>query len=554
MNVSKADFAIISQNLLAIPREMGAKLIQSSFSTIVREARDCSAAILDAEGRVIAQVDQIPILLGSMSSTFRWSLEYLGDDPVQEDEFVITNDPYSGGQHLQDVFIFCPVYYEGRLVAYTATVAHHLDIGGGSAGISASATDVYGEGLRIPPIKLNFNRDWNGGAFERLVKANVRVPDLTLGDFDAQFAANAVGKRRFLDLIARHGVDKVEAVGVETLNYAERMMRAAIRRIPDGVYVGEDFLDDDGIGNEPVPIRVTVTVKGDEIDVDFAGTAQQVRCNLNSPYAATVSTVLCCLKAILTGADVPFNQGGSRPVSIRIPQGTVLNPRPPAAVRARLEACYRAYNAIMMALSEVLPDKVAAPGFDTLTVGSLSRLNGDKYSVYLEVFGGGNGATQSSDGCSAVDSPLSNCTNTPVETADRNYDYFRVVRYELVPDSCGHGAKRGGLGFIKEYEVLSAGVSLALYGDRFRLAPRGLAGGMSGSTGACYVTRGTDIIHVGSKGSLALEPGDRVVFRLGGGGGYGNPMHRNRQSIEADVRSGLITRPVAEAVYGCQAP
>jgi N-methylhydantoinase B len=554
MTLSKADFAIISQNLLAIPREMGAKLIQSSFSTIVREARDCSAALLDAQGRVFAQVDQNPILLGSMSATFRWSLERLAGRQIGPDDFIITNDPYAGGQHLQDVFIFLPVFHEGELVGYSATVAHHLDIGGAGAGISAGVSDVYGEGLRIPPICLNYERDWaNNGPFQQLVRNNVRVPDLTVGDFDAQFAANAIGRMRFLETLQRYGRAKVLTVASQTLDYTERMMRAALCRIPDGTYYGEDFLDDDGVGDEAVAIRVKVTVSRDEVEVDFEGTDPQVGSNLNSPYAASVSAVLCCFKALLTNADTPFNQGGERPIRIKIPFGSILNPRPPAAVRARLEACYRAYNAIMMALAPVLPDRVAAPGFDTLTVASLSRLTENGYSVYLEVFGGGNGATRFADGCSAVDSPLSNCTNTPIESADRDYDFFRVSHYGLVQDSGGPGASRGGLGFAKRFEILEDGVRLAFYGDRFKRAARGIFGGGDGAIGRCSILRDGVETTVWPRSAHLLKKGDIVTMCLGGGGGYGNPEMRPQARVAADVRAGLISENTARSVYGANA-
>ena len=552
--VSRIDFAIISQNLLAIPREMGAKIIQSAFSTIVREARDCSAALLDAQGRVIAQVDQNPILLGSMSATFRSSLDYLKGIEIGEDDFIITNDPYSGGQHLQDVFIFFPVFHEGVLAGYSATVAHHLDIGGSGAGISAGAVDVFGEGLRLPPICMNYRRDWRGGPLERIVRANVRVPDLTIGDFDAQFAANAIGRTRFLSLLDKYGRDKVRAVAEGTLDYTETMIRKAIAAIPDGAYRGEAFIDDDGQGGPPVLIRVKLTVSGDRMEVDFAGTGDQVKSNLNSPYAASVSGVLCALKALLTDADVPFNQGGERPITIKAPLGSIVNPRPPAAVRARLEVCYRAYGAIMQALSTVLPDRVAASGYDTLTVGSLAKLTAQGYSVYLEVFGGGNGATRHADGCDAVDSPLSNCTNTPIESADRGYDFFRTKSYGLVPDSCGHGARRGGLGFRKQYEIIEDDVVLAYYGDRFKLPPRGLFGGTDAICGSCTITRGDQEIVLSPSKAHQLRKGDVVTFSFGGGGGYGPPADRPRALIERDLAAGYISEATSREVYKLAQP
>lgn len=549
MDLSQIEFSIISQNLLAVPREMGAKLIQSAFSTIVREARDCSAALLDSQGQVIAQVDQNPILLGSMSATFRWVLEHIPLAEITAEDFLITNDPYSGGQHLQDVFIFFPIFSEGEIVGFTASVAHHLDIGGGSAGISSVATDVYGEGFRIPPTRLNYARDWVGGSFRGIVAANVRIPALTLGDFDAQFAANAIGRARFLALIDRYGIATIRETSARMLDYTERMLRAAISEIPDGIYTGEEFIDE-GDDGEPVPIRTTLTVTGESIVVDFTGTGGQVSGNLNSPYASTVAAVLCAIKGLLTGSHVPFNQGGERPVSIRAPLGSIVNPRAPAAVRARLEVCYRAYDAILLALAPVVPHRVAAVGYDTLTVGSMSKLSENGYSVYLEVFGGGNGATRDRDGCSAVDCPLSNCTNTPVESADRGYSFFRTVKYELITDSCGHGRTRGGLGFVKEYEILEDDVRLAFYGDRFKLPARGIFEGGTAMKGGCFLERNGVRTKLHPKSVHSLKAGDRVSFRLGGGGGFGPAKDRDRALVEADLEAGLISAEAATRIYG----
>ncbi|GGC46116.1 hydantoinase B/oxoprolinase family protein [Chelatococcus reniformis] len=547
MTVNPVDYAIISQSLIAAAREMGAKLVRSAYSTVLREARDGSAALLDPDGSTIAQAELIPMQLGTIGRVFQPCAARYPVETLEEGDFFVINDPYSGGQHLQDVFFFHPIFFEGRVLGFSASVAHHLDISGGDPGLNTAAVDVYAEGLIIPPIKLNMTRDWHGGAFERLLRANVRVPHQTMGDFDAQIAANAIGAARIVELAQRYGADKLTAVMGMLLDYSEARMRAAIRQIPAGVYVGEDAVDDDGLSETPLPVRATVTVEGDAIAIDFDGTAPQVRRNLNAPFAATVSAALSCVKAALTSPDIPFNAGAARPITVTAPKGCLLNPHHPAPVRARMEACFRAWNAVMKALAQAVPDKVIACGFDTTTVGVLSRLGPGGWSVYLEIFGGGSGAAVDVDGCDAVDSPLSNCSNTPVEALDQDFPFFRVIEYAMRADSCGAGAARGGLGFVRRYEILSDGVRLSLYSDRFRRPPEGLFGGRTGETGFCEVLRQGRAITLKSKDAIDLEKGDVVTLAVGGGGGYGDPAARPLEKIRRDLEDGIISAGSASA-------
>jgi N-methylhydantoinase B len=541
MVLDPVDYAIISQALIAAAREMGAKLVRSAFSTVLREARDGSAALLDAEGRTVAQAELIPMQLGTIGHIFRHCAAVFPPESLEEGDFLAINDPYSGGQHLQDVFFFHPIFYSGRLLGFSASVAHHLDLGGGNPGLNPSAMDVWAEGLIIPPLKLNMVRDWHGGMFERMLRANVRVPHQTMGDFDAQMAANAIGMARVQELAERYGADKVVAAMAALQDYAETRMRAAIRAVPDGVYRGEDAVDDDGDGDAPLPVVATVTVRGDEVAVDFTGTAPQVRRHLNSPFASTISAALSCVKAVLTSPDIPFNDGAARPVTVSAPEGSLLNPRRPAPVRARMEACFRAWNATMKALAQAVPEQAIACGFDTTTVGVLSHLETQGWSVYLEIYGGGYGASAGGDGCDAVDGPLSNCSNTPIEALDQDFGFFRVLEYSLRADSCGAGEHRGGLGLVRRFEVLADDVKLALYSDRFRRPPEGLFGGEAGTTGFCEVRRGGQTLRVRSKDELMLEKGDVVTLALGGGGGYGEPAKRARERTADDVADGYVT-------------
>jgi len=540
MSVNPFDNAIISQSMLAAAREMGVKLIRSAYTTILREASDGSAAIANVHGDIVAQAELIPIQLGPIGMTLKAMLKQYPAETITPDDFMITNDPYSGGQHLPDVYIFCPIFYTGRLIGFSASVAHQIDFGGGAPGLDPGASDIYQEGLRLPLTKWSKSQDWDGGPFEQLVRANIRVPDLTIGDMNAMFAANAIANARVTQLCDKYGEATVTEVMAEMVNYSERRFRAAIQQVPDGVYYGEDMIDDDGVSDEPLLIKAKVTVAGDSIDIDFEGSSPQVRRNLNSPYSCTVSAAVTVVKSILTSPDIPFNDGILRAVRVSAPYGSILNPAPPSPVRARLEANYRIYNAVMRALSTVVPEKVIATGFDTLTAACFSIQRDESYSVYLEIFGGGYGASQHGDGCDAVDSPLSNCANTPAEALDMEYDFFRLERYALEADSFGTGKHRGGAGFSREYSVLKDGVVFAIYADRHRYAPRGLFGGEEGKRGYCEITRNGVTERLASKSIVTLSKGDRVKVFMGGGGGYGDARERSPELVEADICDQMV--------------
>lgn len=309
MRLDPVDYAVLSQSLIAAAREMGAKLVRSAYSTILREARDGSAALLDAAGNTVAQAELIPMQLGTIGQIFGPCAALYPPETLGPDDVLLINDPYSGGQHLQDVFIFHPIHVDGRVIGFAASVAHHLDLGGGAPGLNPGAADVYAEGLIIPPMRIDLRTDWHGGGFQRLLRANVRVPQQTMGDFDAQMAANAVGVLRVQELAQRYGTRRVVAAMAALQDYSEARMRAAIRAVPDGVYHGEEALDDDGFDDRPIHVRASVTVAGDSVQVDFSGTAPQVRSNLNAPFASTISATVSAVKAALTSPDIPFNAG-----------------------------------------------------------------------------------------------------------------------------------------------------------------------------------------------------------------------------------------------------
>jgi N-methylhydantoinase B len=544
------DYAVISQALLAAAREMGTKLVRSAYSNIVREARDASCAILDPQGNIVAQSEMVPMQLGSMNTTLRACLALYPADTLTSDDFLVNNHPFHGGQHLQDVFIFRPIFVDGDLLGFAGSTAHHLDLGGGSAGLNALASDVYQEGLLLPPMKFSLSRDWNGGNFERLLAANIRVPDQTLGDFNAQFAAKAIGIERVRQLCAKYGPATVKATMRELIAYAERQLRAAIRALPDGVYTGEDAGDDIEGAGSPLWVRVRLIVRGDELEIDFEGTCAQVGRNINSPIASTESAVMSCIKGVLIGGDSPFNEGSFRPVKIKVPYGSILNPKPPAPVRARMLPCYRAYDALMKALAHAAPGRVIASGFDNALITCLARLADGRYRVCLETYGGGFGASSRGDGADGIAAPLSNTTNSPIEALDMNFDYFRIAGYTLNPDSFGHGQFRGGLGLRRTYEIVKDDVDFSLYGDRFEIAPEGLAGGTAGALTRAEVFRDGQRIDIDLKRGTRLKKGDRVVVSTSGGAGCGDPKSRAADLVRRDVEQGVINAATAERAYG----
>jgi len=540
MKLSRVDQSIITRALVAATHEMGSKLIRSAHSPIVREAQDCSAALMDRKGSVIAQAELTAIQLGSITHTFSHCLALFPPETLKEGDFLINNDPYHGGQHLPDIFIFSPIFFEGELLGFSASVVHHIDLGGGAPGLNPNAGDIHQEGLVFPPTRYSLDHDWNGGPLERFIAANVRMPDATIGDLNAQFAANRIGAKRLSALARRYGGERLRQAMEATLDYSERRMRAAIGKLPDGIYQAEARLDDDGIGDAPIVIRTQVKIDGDGIHISFDGTDDQVGTNLNCPFASTFASAVACAKSVLTDPDIPFNDGAARVITVEAPYGSILNPRPPAPVRARLLASNRVFNSVMKALAQVTPTKVIAEGFDTTTPICLSLLGDSGYNIYLEILGGGYGAGETNDGCDGVDCPLSNCANIPIEALEMDYPFLRVEEYSLRQGSGGAGQSRGGMGFERSYRILSPGVQFATYGDRFKTSAEGLFGGDSGASAEIIVEGKDQTARLKSKLAYGLNEGDLLIVRTGGGGGYGNKEKRPENLTRADQAQGLI--------------
>jgi N-methylhydantoinase B len=549
--LSPATFNIISNGLHGMAQEMGEKLVRSAYSTIIREARDCSTSFLDKHGRIIAQAQFCPIHMNSFGKVFQAFARRFDLSTIGPREALITNDPYSGAQHLNDIILFTPVFFRGRLVAFSASLGHHIDVGGGAAGPNASANDVYAEGLRIPLTRFDLDRDLGEGLLEQFIRINVRPPDQVMGDIYAQLAANRTGEGRFIEMLERFGEDVVLAGAAELQDYSERLAREAIRAIPDGVYEAEDFVDDNGSTDEPLRVAVRITVDGDTLSFDFSGSAAQTTGMINSPHAATVSAAFGAVGILLGGGDIPVNDGLYRPIrEIHVPYGSFLNPSRPVAVRARNNACHRIYNVIMKAMSDVVPDRVLASGHDTTNAIGMGHMSDERYRVYMEVVGGGWGASAGADGADVVDGYVGNCSNVPVESLEADFPFMRVEEYALRRGSAGAGERRGGLGARRVYRILDDGVTFNSYSDRFKIAPWGLFGGEAGATSRFLVERDGESIALPSKGNTVLRKGDRLIIETAGGGGFGPPAKRDPARVAADVAEGLLGADEAHATYG----
>ena len=529
--------------LEGVAEEMNAALIRSSYSPNIKERRDCSSALFDEKGRMIAQSWGMPVHLGAMPFSVKAALEEL--KTLEPGDVVVLNDPFRGGAHLPDLTFVTPIYRGDELVGYAANRAHHADVGGQAPGsVAGNSSEIYQEGLRIPPVKL-----WRRGRLDRdlleLILANVRTPRERLGDLRAQYAANETGRRRMRVLVERYGLERFRQIVEEILNYSERRLRAALRRLKPGVYRYEDFLDDDGRGAERLPIRVAVALDADkgEVTVDFTGSSPQVEGPVNAVYAVTASATYYTIRCF-TDPDVPPNDGAYRPIKLVVPEGTVVNARPPAAVvGGNLETSQRIVDALIGALAQAAPEKALAACQGTMNnvaLGGLDPRTGEPYTIY-ETIGGGFGGRPGLDGLDGVHGHMSNTLNTPVEALETAYP-LRVERYELRPGTGGRGTWRGGLGIRRDIRVVGHKATLSLLSERRVGRPYGLLGGEPGAPGENVLIRASDgrEERLPGKGVFELEPGDVISVRTPGGGGYGPPEARDPRLRERDRREGKV--------------
>ena len=515
----------IFKNLFSsVAEEMGIVMQRSSYSPNIKERLDFSCALFDAKGEMVAQAAHIPVHLGSMPLSVKAAV---GAFEMEEGDVVILNDPFAGGTHLPDITAITPAFHGGRLVGYLANRAHHADVGGASPGSMGLGREIYQEGLRIPPVRL-YRRGELVEDVMRILLANVRVPLERRGDLQAQVAANRRGCTRLVELVERYGLAEVHAWMARLLDYAQAMTEEMLARIPPGEYRYEDVIEDDGLGNGPLPIRVRITLRGGRATVDFTGSAPQTAGPLNCVYAVTLSAVGYVVRSLLD-AGVPTNAGVFRAFEVIAPEGTILNALPPAAVAAgNVETSQRVVDVVLGALAPALPGRIPAAACGTMsntTIGGIDPRTGSAFTYY-ETLGGGMGAHARGPGLSAVQTHMTNTKNTPVEALEYAYP-LRVRRYAVRRGSGGAGRHRGGDGLVREIEAL-APCRAAILSERRRTAPYGLEGGESGMPGRNSVVRRADGRRepLPGKADVTLEPGDVLCIETPGGGGYGAPAER----------------------------
>ncbi|WP_144924671.1 hydantoinase B/oxoprolinase family protein [Halorubrum salsamenti] len=534
---------VLRNQLEGVAEEMGTVLIRGAYSPNITERRDCSTALFDADGRMVAQAEHIPVHLGAMPEAVAAVRDR---DPAPGDVFVL-NDPFTGGTHLPDVTLVSSLALDGDVVGFAVSRAHHADVGGMTPGsMPAGAREIYQEGLRIPPLRLVECGDRVDDVFD-LVFANVRNPAERRADFEAQIAANERAGERLRDLADEHGRARLEAAFDAVIGYSRERTTAALRDLPDGTYEAEDVLEGDGVTDADIPIRAAVTVDGGSLAVDFAGSADQVDGNCNAPLAVAKSAVYFAVRCV-TDPEIPPNHGCYEPVSVSAPAGSILNPEPPAAVvGGNVETSQRAVDVVLAALGEAAPDRVTAGSQGTmnnLTIGNRGGGGdgGDRGEstesasfTYYETIGGGFGARPDADGMDGVQVGMTNTLNTPVEALEAAYP-LRVERYAFRPDSGGDGRHRGGLGLERSVRVETA-ATVSLLTERRRHAPAGREGGESGALGENLI----DGEPVPAKATVDVDSGTTVTILTPGGGGYGDPAERGPAARERDRADGKAT-------------
>jgi N-methylhydantoinase B/oxoprolinase/acetone carboxylase alpha subunit len=514
------ELEIVRNILTAVAEEMGGVLQRTAFSPNIKERRDYSCAIFDGSGEIAVMADHMPVHLGSMPMSVKAALAELD---LQPGDVAILNDPFRGGTHLPDITAVSPLFLRegGKPDLLVANRAHHSDVGGMAPGSMPLANEIYQEGLIIPPLKIMRAGKLDSQLLS-LILANVRTPDERKGDLNAQIAANTLGVNRLREIAARYGVDHLLGMVAEVQDYSERITRSFIADLKDGEYSFSDALDDDGFSDKPVEIRARILIEGEQAFVDFSGSSPETVGGVNANLAVTLSAVLYVFKAII-GAEVPVNSGILRPIGLEAPLGSVVNARHPRAVAGgNVETSQRIVDVLLGALHKAAPDRIPAASAGTMNnvaFGGIDPRTGRPFAYY-ETIAGGGGAGPQGPGLSGRHSHMTNSLNTPIEALEHALP-IRIERYRLRSGSGGDGANRGGEGIERAFRFLTP-ASATLLADRHKRSPYGLAGGKPGSPGEALIEKkGGEIIKLPSKGSANLDPGDLLVIRTPGGGGFG---------------------------------
>jgi N-methylhydantoinase B len=549
--------AVIRAGLVNAVAEMKAVVLRTAYSNLWKEAGDLSCGLLTIGGDLVVQgVGDIPAHLASMPLSVRGCLDRIPPDTLRPGDVLFQNDPYQGNNHLPDFIMVKPVFFDDRVVAYAAVRGHYVDVGGGGPGSYSAATpDVFAEGLRIPPIRIFEQGVLNQDIIDVLL-SNTRNSTERLGDLRSQYAGCVAAERRLIAFCERYGVDTVDYAMKEMLDASERLTRAAIAEIPDGVYRFEDYCDGDGFTEEPFKIAVAISVRGSDVHIDFTGSARQVRGGMNAPEAVTVSASCYALKC-LTDPENPANSGCYRPLTFELPLGSVVNPLPPAPVVAgNHETASRISDVIFGALAEALPERVCAAGSGTsgvLTLGAQIEQDGrDRQALVVEMHGAGQGGNLDTDGANARRVNVGNTGNTPNEILEASFP-MRVLQYEISEGCGGAGRTRGGTGITRVLR-LEQDATMTLTSERSVIAPYGLFGGMSAPGSEFWVQLpGGERRRLPSKTApISLPAGTLLHIRCAGGGGYGPPAERPLACLQDDLDDGYVDAVSAREVWGVE--
>lgn len=546
--------AVLQGRLEQIADEMDALLFRSAFNPIIAEAHDAAHGLYDATtGATLVQGKSgLPIFVAAMAFAVKAVIDRVaGRGDLGEGDVFVFNDPYEGGTHLSDFKLVRPFFHEGRLFCWLASVGHWHDVGGAVPGnYNPSATECFQEGFLVPPLRLV-----EGGRLRReivtLLAANSRLPIAVEGDLEAQLAALELGAHRLAALLQEYGAATVEAAFLELRRRAAGLLRARIRELPDGSWSSTDILDGDGVEDEPIPLRLELAVAGDRLRFDFSGSAPACKGPLNISRATTIAACYVALKHVFR--DVPANAGVLEPIEFVIPEGSILDARPPRPVGGYTETVLRLIDLVFETLAQAAPERSNGCAYGTINALSIAghRPDGRRW-VMFTFFGGGHGGHPLGDGLDHGNAPISTATIPPVEILEAAYP-VRFTQWALRPDSGGPGRHRGGLGAIYELELLAEEADAFLFGDRGRAGPPGVAGGAAGATTRFTVLRADGRVEPATRSKLTgirIRRGDRLRLETPGGGGYGDPRERPRTAIERDLAQGYVTAEAAERAYG----
>jgi N-methylhydantoinase B len=525
---------VIRGGLEYIAEEMGIILRNAAYSTNIKERMDHSCSLFDEQGRMIAQAEHIPVHLGAMPLTVKSIMETFEDKILPGDSFIL-NDPYLGGTHLPDITIVSAISFKEKIVGYSVSRAHHNDIGGMTPGsMPGNATEIFQEGLRIPPVKLVSKGQVNKDILN-LIMVNSRTPKLRKGDLMAQLSANWTGEKRLRELIEQKGYEIYNSSIENILNYSEKRLLAILKDFPKAEAVAQDFMDNDGIDNNPVKIQVKIKTSPTKVVFDFEGTSPQVKGAINCPYAVTLSGSYYVLRSI-TDPTIPANEGLYRHLDVKVPKGTLLNAISPAAVvGGNVETSQRIVDTLLKGFSKIMPERIPAASQGTmnnLIIGG-SDEKGQQFTFY-ETIGGGSGANINGDGVDGVHTHMTNTMNTPIEEIEVRYPLY-VEQYTFRENSSGEGQYRGGLGIIRRFKI-KVPVIVSLLGERQKISPWGLEGGKDGKKGQYYkITLKGEKVSLAGKTTTKLEAGESIVIETPGGGAYGDAKKRVSALISEDL-------------------